>query len=284
LFWYIGMVPDLAALRDRARTRLAGRTYGFLAMGWRGDAEHWDRYERAYLLLAGLAAPLVVSVHTITAFDFAASILPGWHSTLLAPYFVAAAIFSGFAMVIVLAIPIRAAYRLYAYITDRHLQNLGKILLATGLMVGYSYIVENFTAWYSGNHHEMSVALDRVLGPFAGLYWAMVILNVGVPQLLWFGRVRSSPVLLWLIGVVVLIGMWLDRYVIIISSLQRDFLPSSWGPYSPTIWDWGLYIGTFGLFFTLLFLFLRFLPLISIFEVRAQLPQAEVRPGEPSCP
>lgn len=268
LFWYIGLVPDLATLRDRARRPLGQIVYGVLAMGWRGSARHWHRYEVAYLLLAGLATPLVVSVHTIVSFDFSVGIIPGWHSTIFPPYFVAGAIFSGFAMVLLLAIPLRAVYRLHDFITQRHLQNMAKIMLTTGLIVAYGYVMEPFMAWYSGNQFEMFTMTNRAVGPYAVQYAALIVCNVLVTQSLWIERVRSSPVLLWIVSLVVLVGMWLERFIIVITSLHRDFLPSSWGMYSPTFWDWMTLIGSIGLFLTLLFLFLRVLPMISIAEMR----------------
>jgi Ni/Fe-hydrogenase subunit HybB-like protein len=278
LFWFVGLIPDLATLRDRSQSRLGRIIYGVLAMGWRGSAYHWHRYETAYLILAGLATPLVVSVHTVVSFDFAVAQLPGWHSTIFPPYFVAGAIYSGFAMVLVLAIPLRAFYGLEDFITERHLRNMAKILLATGLMVGYGYGIEAFMALYSGNEYEQFVQRNRMLGPYAVAYWSLIFCNVLAPQALWLRFVRSNPIALFLVALVVLVGMWLERYVIVITSLHRDFLPSSWGMYSPTVWDWATFVGTIGLFLTLLFVFLRFLPMISIFEMRTLLPQAEVPP------
>jgi Ni/Fe-hydrogenase subunit HybB-like protein len=275
LFWFIGLIPDLATLRDRARSRLGRVVYGILAMGWRGSAIHWRRYDVAYLLLAGLATPLVVSVHTVVSFDFAISILPGWHTTIFPPYFVAGAIYSGFAMVMVLAIPIRAVYKLEDFLTMRHLQNMAKVMLATGLIVGYGYLIESFMAWYSADQYERYMTLNRLIGPYAPAYWALILFNVLIPQALWFQRVRQSVLQLWLIALAVNIGMWLERFVIVITSLHRDFLPSSWGMYYPTVWDWSTYIGTIGLFFALLFLFLRFLPVISIFEMRTLVEKTE---------
>ncbi len=277
LFWYVGLIPDLATLRDRAQSRLGQVIYGVLAMGWRGSARHWHRYETAYLLLAGLATPLVVSVHTVVSFDFSISILPGWHATIFPPYFVAGAIYSGFAMVLTLAIPLRAVYGLEDFITLRHLQNMAKILLATGLMVAYGYLMETFMAWYSGNLYEEYLILNRMYGPYAPLYWALMVCNVVIPQVLWFKRVRTSVWGLFILALIVNTGMWLERFVIVITSLHRDFLPSSWDMYYPTVWDVATFIGTIGLFLALLFLFIRFLPMISIFEMRTLLPQAEVR-------
>jgi Ni/Fe-hydrogenase subunit HybB-like protein len=279
LFWFVGLIPDLATLRDRARTRMARITYGILAMGWRGSAIHWHRYETAYLLLAGLATPLVVSVHTIVSFDFAISIIPGWHTTIFPPYFVAGAIYSGFAMVMTLAIPLRAIYGLEDFITLRHLQNMAKVMLATGLIVAYGYMTETFMAWYSGSGYETFMILNRMRGPYALIYWMLILCNVLIPQALWSRRVRSSVPALFVIAIIVNIGMWLERFIIVITSLHRDFLPSSWGMYWPTAWDLMTFVGTIGLFLALLFLFVRFLPMIAIFEMRTLLPEAEVKEG-----
>jgi Ni/Fe-hydrogenase subunit HybB-like protein len=276
LFWFIGLIPDLATLRDRSQNRTARVIYGILAMGWRGSAHHWHRYETAYLLLAGLATPLVVSVHTVVSLDFAVAILPGWHTTIFPPYFVAGAIYSGFAMVLTLAIPIRAVYGLEDFITVRHLQNMAKVMLVTGLIVAYGYAIEAFIAWYSADAYEGFLIWNRVTGPYAPAYWALLLCNVVIPQALWFRRVRSSVPLLFVLSLVVNVGMWLERFIIVVTSLHRDFLPSSWGMYSPTIWDWSTFVGTIGLFVALLFLFLRFLPMISIFEMRTILPEAKV--------
>jgi molybdopterin-containing oxidoreductase family membrane subunit len=268
LFWYVGLIPDLATLRDRARHRFARVAYGIFAMGWRGSAVHWHRYETAYLLLAGLATPLVVSVHTIVSFDFAVGIVPGWHSTIFPPYFVAGAIYSGFAMVMTLAIPLRAAYRLEDLITMRHLDNMAKVLLTTGLIVAYGYLMEGFFAWYSANEYEAYMMVNRMTGPYAPMFWALMVCNVVVPQLLWFPRMRANVPLLFVIALIVNLGMWLERYIIVVTSLHRDYLPSSWGMYAGTVWDWATYLGTIGLFLALLFLFIRVLPMISIFEMR----------------
>jgi molybdopterin-containing oxidoreductase family membrane subunit len=281
LFWYVGLIPDMTTLRDRSTSRLGRIVYGVLAMGWRGSARHWHRYEMAYLILAGLATPLVVSVHTVVSFDFSIAILPGWHSTIFPPYFVAGAIYSGFAMVLVLAIPIRQAYGLQDFITGFHLENMAKILLATGLMVGYGYFIEAFMAAYSGNRFEKFVQLNRMLGPYWPAYWGLILCNVISPQVFWIKRMRQSIPVLFLVSLVILIGMWLERFVIIITSLHRDFLPSSWGMYSPTFWDWATLFGSIGLFLSLLFVFLRFLPMISISEMRALLPEVEGR-AEPA--
>ena len=275
LFWFVGLIPDLATLRDRSSSRFGRVLYGILAMGWRGSAIHWHRYDAAYLLLAGLATPLVVSVHTVVSFDFAIGIVPGWHTTIFPPYFVAGAIYSGFAMVMVLAIPIRAVYRLEDFITLRHLQNMAKVMLATGLIVAYGYLMETFMSWYSAGEYERYVTINRWTGPYALVYWALILFNIVIPQALWFKRARTSVVMLWLIALAVNIGMWLERFIIVVTSLHRDFLPSAWNMYYPTVWDWSTYIGTIGLFFALLFLFLRFLPMISIFEMRTLVEKTE---------
>jgi len=273
LFWYVGLIPDLATLRDRAEGKFAQVAYGVLAMGWRGSARHWHRYETAYTLLAGLAAPLVVSVHTIVSWDFAVSVIPGWHTTIFPPYFVAGAVYSGFAMVLTLAIPLRQLYGLKDYITDRHLDNMAKVMLATGLIVAYGYLVEGFMIWYNGNVYEMSMLLDRMTGAYAPAYWLLITCNVVIPQLLWRPSVRANPWMLFVISIVINIGMWLERFIIIVTSLHHDFLPSSWGMFYPTRWDIGTYVGTIGLFLSLLFLFIRFLPVISIFETRELLSE-----------
>jgi Ni/Fe-hydrogenase subunit HybB-like protein len=269
LFWFIGLLPDLATLRDRAKNPVAKIIYGFLAMGWRGSAVHWYRHETASLLLAGLATPLVLSVHTIVSFDFAFAIVPGWHATIFPPYFVAGAIYAGFAMVLTLSIPVRKIFGLEDFITMRHLDNMGKVLLATGLIVGYGYMMEAFSAYYSGNEYERFMILNRMGGPYAIFYWCLVACNIVTPQFLWSRKVRSKVGALFAIAMVVNVGMWLERFVIVVTSLHRDFLPSSWGMYYPTRWDIATFVGTIGLFLALLFLFIRFLPLISIFEMRA---------------
>jgi len=278
LFWFIGLIPDLATLRDRARHRLAKILYGILAMGWRGSAIHWHRHETASLLLAGLATPLVISVHTVVSFDFATGIVPGWHSTIFPPYFVAGAIYAGFAMVMTLAIPLRAFYNLQDFVTLRHLENMAKVMLASGLIVGYGYIMEAFMGFYSGNIYDQYMTVNRMVGPYAKAYWALLFCNIVVPQALWSSRVRRNVVALFLISLVVSVGMWLERYVIVVTSLHRDFLPSSWGMYTATRYDWMTYLGTIGLFFAMFFLFVRFLPMISIFEMRGMVPhKAEAR-------
>ncbi len=268
LFWFVGLLPDLAAMRDKAEHPLLRFLYGMLAMGWRGSARHWHHYDRAYLLLAAIATPLVVSVHTVVSFDFAISVLPGWHTTVLPPFFVAGAIFSGFAMVITLLIPIRKIYKLQDFITDRHFDLMAKVMLTTGLVVSYGYLIEFFVGWYSGSDYEIFMLLNRVGGPYAVLYWGMVFCNSVVIQLLWFKRIRRNLLVLFFISIVVNIGMWLERFVIVVISLSADYIPSSWALYFPTGWDWALLFGTIGLFLTLLFLFIRTMPMISIFEVR----------------
>jgi Ni/Fe-hydrogenase subunit HybB-like protein len=272
MFWFVGLIPDLASMRDRAKKKWQKVTYGVFAMGWRGSAHHWHRYEMAYLLLAGLAAPLVVSVHSVVSFDFAVSMLPGWHATIFPPYFVAGAVYSGFAMVISLVIPVRKMYHMEAYITDRHLDYMAKVMLTTGLIVLYGYMTELFFAFYSGNDYEGFMMWNRITGPYWWSYTALIFCNGIVPQLLWSKKVRSHTVILFIISIIVNIGMWLERFVIIVTSLHRDFLPSSWGMFYPTIWDWATYIGTLGLFGCLMFLFIRVMPMISIFEIKHLLP------------
>jgi len=275
LFWYVGLIPDFATLRDRARSKPFKIAYGMLSLGWRGAARHWERYETAYLLLAGLATPLVVSVHTVVSLDFAVGIIPGWHATIMPPYFVAGAIYSGFAMVMTLAIPLRVVFGLQDFITMRHLQNMAKIILATGLIVAYGYLMEAFFAWYSANPYEGAMMKGRMTGPYGWAYWLLILCNGLTPQLLWLKRVRTSTLALFGICLVVNVGMWLERFVIVVTSLSRDFLPSSWHHYAGTRWDWMLYLGTIGLFGALVFLFIRFLPMISIFEMRTLVPHGD---------
>ncbi len=269
LFWYIGLIPDLATLRDRARNPLAKMGYGLFAMGWNGSAKHWHRYKTAYLLLAGLSTPLVVSVHTIVSLDFTIGIVPGWHSTIFPPYFVAGAIFSGFAMVVTLMLPLRWYFGLKDFITDKHLNSMGKIMLATGMIVTYGYFMEGFMAWYGGNTYEMFTMLkERPFGYYWYIWWIMVFCNCVIIQLLWIPWVRRNVYALWGLSILINVGMWQERYIIVVSSLHSDFLPSSWGTYHGTIWDVMTYVGTIGLFLTLLFLFVRFLPMIAIAELR----------------
>ncbi len=277
LFWYLGMIPDLATLRDQSKNKFAYVFYGILSCGWRGASRHWKLHETASLLLAGLATPLVLSVHTVVSFDFTVAILPGWHSTIFPPYFVAGAIYSGFAMVLVLALPIRAVFGFENLVTERHINNCAKLMLTTGLFLAYTYAIEPFTAWYSGNQYEMFVAHNRAFGPYAWAYWTVIACNVVIPQLLWFRRFRIRTKPLFAISLVVLYGMWLERYMIIISSLHRDYLPSSWSNFIATFWDNALLFGSIGVFITLFALFVRFLPMISMYEVRSLLPFS--RPG-----
>ena len=274
LFWYLGMIPDLATFRDRATGYWRKLIYGLFALGWRGSSRQWHRYERAYLLLAGLATPLVLSVHSVVSFDFAVSQVPGWHSTIFPPYFVAGAIFSGFAMVVTLMVPARAFFGLKDLVTIRHLENMNKVILATGSMVGYAYGIEFFMAWYGGNPYEQFAFINRAFGPYAWAYWTMVTCNVLVPQAFWFKRVRTTPWMMLIAAVLVNVGMWFERFVIIVTSLSRDYLPSSWGYFRPTMVDIGMFIGSFGLFFTLFLLFCRYLPIVAMAEVKSILPHA----------
>ncbi len=271
LFWYTGLIPDLATLRDRAPRGIRRTIYGIFALGWRGSARHWFRYEMAYLLIGGMSAPLVVSVHTIVSFDFAVSVIPGWHTTIFPPYFVAGAIYSGFAMVLTILIPVREWFNMKDFITTRHLDNMAKVMLATGLVVAYGYFSEAFYAWYSGNEYERFMMSNRMFGGgYWWAYWCLMFCNVLSPQFLWIKWVRQNPVPLFVASIVVNIGMWLERYVIVVTSLTRDFLPQAWGQYTGTIFDWAAYVGSIGLFITMLCLFVRFLPMISIFELRVQ--------------
>jgi Ni/Fe-hydrogenase subunit HybB-like protein len=275
LFWYMGLVPDLAVFRDRAKTRLRKIAYGFFALGWTGSNRHWSNYEKAYLILAGLSTPLVLSVHSIVSLDFAVSQLPGWHTTIFPPYFVAGAVFSGFGMVLTLLIPLRKWCKLEDIITMRHIDLMCKVTLATGSIVGYAYLMELFIAWYSGSPYERFAFINRIKGPFAWGYWLMMICNVVVPQFFWFKRIRNHLLVVWIISILVNVGMWFERFVIIVISLHRDFLPSNWAHYTPSWVDVCTFIGTFGLFFTLFLLFMRFLPMIAISEVKGITPQAD---------
>jgi molybdopterin-containing oxidoreductase family membrane subunit len=275
LFWYMGLIPDLAVMRDRAKSKLRQFGYGLFALGWTGSNRHWSNYEKAYLILAGLSTPLVLSVHSIVSLDFAVSQLPGWHTTIFPPYFVAGAIFSGFGMVLTLLIPLRSIFKLQDIITMRHIDVMCKVTLATGSIVGYAYAMEFFIAWYSGNPNERFHFMNRALGPYNWAWLLMVIPNVVVPQIFWFKRARQSLVLVFIISIVVNVGMWFERFVIIVIGLHRDFMPSNWGYYKPTIVDICTYIGTFGLFFTFFLLFIRFLPMIAVSEVKGVTPQAD---------
>ena len=277
LFWYVGLIPDLAVLRDkaaRAGKKIATYLYGIFSVGWRGANRHWKNYERAYLILAGISTPLVLSVHSIVSFDFAVSQIPGWHTTIFPPYFVAGAIFSGFALVLTLMIIARQIYGFKDFVTMYHIDTMNKFLLATGTMVGYAYAMEFFIAWYSGNEYERFAFVNRAFGPYSWAYWTMFSCNVFVPQIFWFKKMRRSIVVAFIVSILVNIGMWFERFVIVVTSLHRDFLPASWGYYSPTWVDICMYIGTFGLFFTLFLIFLRFLPMIAISEVKGVMPEA----------
>ncbi|MCX8228409.1 MAG: polysulfide reductase NrfD [Planctomycetota bacterium] len=274
LFWYMGMVPDLATQRDRAKTKLRQFLYGIFALGWNGSNRHWHRYERAYLLLAALATPLVLSVHSVVSFDFAVAQIPGWHTTIFPPYFVAGAIFSGFAMVLTLSIPARALFGFKHIITMRHIELMCKVIMCTGMLVGYAYAMEFFMAWYSGNRYEGFTFVNRAFGPYAWAYWTMVSCNVISPQIFWFKRARRCIPLIFVISIFVNIGMWFERFVITVTSLNRDFLPSSWNYFSPTIVDILTLAGSFGLFFTLFLLFCRWLPQVAISEVKNVMPSA----------
>ncbi len=274
LFWYMGMIPDLATLRDRAKSMPRQIIYGILAVGWRSSNRHWHRFEMAYLLLAALATPLVISVHSVVSFDFAVSLIPGWHTTIFPPYFVAGAIFSGFAMVVTLIIPTRYFFGLQEIITKRHLENMSKIILATSMMVGLAYSTEFFIAWYSGNPYESFTFMNRAFGPYAWAYWTMVTCNVIVPQIFWFKKMRLNLKVMWVASILINVGMWFERFVIVVSSLSRDFLPTSWGYYSPTVVDVMTFVGSFGLFFTLFLLFIRFGPLVGMAEVKGVMPQS----------
>ncbi len=272
VFWYIGMVPDLATIRDRAQNKWRKRIYGALSLGWRGTAQNWNHYEMVYMLLAGLSTPLVLSVHSIVSFDFAVAVLPGWHTTIFPPYFVAGAIFSGFAMVVTLMSIIRELVPVFKdYVTLNHMEAINKIIMTTGLMVGYAYGSEFFIAWYSGVEYEQFIFLNRAFGPYGWSYWIMISCNVLIPQLFWFRFFRRSIPWMFVISIFVNIGMWFERFVIVVTSLHRDFLPSSWGMWVPTIWDFGALFGSFGLFFTLFLLYIRVLPAISIVEVKTVL-------------
>ncbi|MGQ9819892.1 MAG: NrfD/PsrC family molybdoenzyme membrane anchor subunit [Candidatus Kapaibacteriales bacterium] len=275
VFWYVGLIPDLAMLRDRASNPIKKTIYSILSFGWRHSTRHWNHYEMLYLILAGFATPLVLSVHTIVSFDFAVSILPGWHTTIFPPYFVAGAVFSGFAMVQNVLIVVRKVFNLEHIITLDTLEKMNKVMLATGMMVGYAYAMEFFIAWYSGNPLESFVFLNRAFGNYAWAYWIMVSCNVLFTQLFWFKKIRRNIPLMFIIGILVNVGMWFERFVIVVTTLSRDFLPTSWDYFKPTIFDIGILIGSFGLFFTLVILFIKFLPVVSIAEVKAVIPTSQ---------
>ena len=281
LFWYTGLIPDLATFRDKAKHNITKRIYGVLALGWRGSARHWERYEKATLLLAGLSTPLVLSVHTVVSFDFAVSVLPGWHATIFPPYFVAGAVYAGFAMVLTLAIPLRKLYGVEDFITMRHIDNMAKVMLVTGLIVVYGYACEAFYGWYSANQYERFMLKNRIYhGPMAWSYWMLMLCNFLVPQLMWSRKMRHNLLAVFTVAMFVNVGMWLERFVIVVTSLHRDFLPSSWDMYYPTFWDFSTFFGTIGLFLTLFFLFVRVLPMIAIFEMRMLLPTGSTAHGE----
>ncbi len=279
-FWFVGLVPDFATLRDRATGAVRRAVYGVLSLGWNGSTRTWHRYELVYLLLAGLATPLVFSVHTIVSFDFATSVIPGWHTTIFPPYFVAGAIFSGLSMVLTLMLVARKVMRLEAYITQRHVDAMCKLILGTGGIVALAYATEFFIAWYSGNPYERFVFMNRAMGPFAWAYWIMVTCNVVVPQLFWFRRIRGKVLAVFVLSLLINVGMWFERFVIIVTSLHRDFLPSSWATYRPTLIEILTLVGSFGLFFTLFLLFCRFLPVIAIGEVKGVLAHGAAKDGE----
>ncbi len=280
LFWFVGLIPDLATLRDRARNPLRRAIYGALALGWRGANRHWQNYERAYLILAALSTPLVLSVHSVVSFDFATSVMPGWHTTIFPPYFVAGAVFSGFAMVMTLMLITRAVYGMRSLVTIKHLELMNKIILVTGSLVGYAYGMEFFIAWYGGNEYERFVFVhNRLTGPYAWAYWTMISCNVLSPQVFWFKKLRTSIPVMFVVSILVNIGMWFERFVIIVTSLYRDFIPSSWGYFRPTLVDIFTYGGTLGLFFTLFLLFIRWVPMIAISEVKGVLPEADPHHG-----
>lgn len=279
LFWFVGLVPDLATLRDKATKKLPQTIFGMLSLGWRGSTKHWHRYEQAYLLLAGLSAPLVLSVHTIVSYDFAMSIVPGWNVTVFPPYFVAGAVFAGFAMVLLLALPVRAWYGLKDLITMRHIDWMCKIMLATGLIVFYGYILEVFYGWYSANPAELSLVQWRFRGPYAPAYWMLILCNGIIPQLMWVPKLRRHLPTVWVVALVVNVGMWLERFVIIPMSLTKNYLPASDRMYYPTIVDFTMFFGTIGLFFFLMWLFIRFLPVINIFEVKDLLFKMKQKDG-----
>ena len=275
LFWYVGLIPDFATLRDRATHKVRRWVYGFLALGWRGSNRHWSNYERSYLILAALSTPLVLSVHSVVSFDFATSVEPGWHTTIFPPYFVAGAVFSGFAMVMTLLLIARTVYGLHDLVRIRHLELMNKIMLTTGSLVGYAYAMEFFIAWYSGNPYERYVFINRATGDYWWAYWSMITCNVISPQLFWFKKLRRSIPVMFVVSIIINIGMWFERFVIIVTSLHNDYLPSAWGNFSPTLFDITTFMGSLGLFFTAFLLFLRWMPMIAIAEVKMVIPEAD---------
>lgn len=273
IFWFTGLVPDIATYRDRAKNALVKKFYGVLSLGWRGSARHWHRYEHAFIILAGLSTPLVLSVHTVVSFDFASAILPGWHATIFPPYFVAGAIYAGFAMVLTLLIPLRVVYGLQDLITMRYIENMSKVMLVTGLVVAYGYLCEAFFGWYGADKYERFVLKNQIWhGPYAPIYWLLMLCNVLVPQLMWSKKLRNNTIIVFTVCMFINVGMWLERFVIIVVSLHRDFVPSSWEMYSPTIWDYATLFGSIGLFVFLFFIFIRLFPMITIFEMHGLLP------------
>src|ERR1700685_161413 len=284
VFWYIGMIPDFGTLRDRAQLPLAKYFYGMLSLGWRGSTRHWIRYESASALLAGLSTPLVLSVHTVISFDFAVAAMAGWHTTIFPPYFVAGAVYSGFAMVLTLAIPIRKFYHLEDLVTLRHLDNMAKVMLGTGLIVGYGYGMEVFMSWYAASHWEFFMIWSRMFGPMGWAYWILILTNLAIPlTTLWSRKLRVNALFLFLLSFVINTGMWFERFVIVVTSLYRDYLPGSWGTYRATKWDYMTFVGTWGMFTFLFLLFVRFLPMIPMSEIRMMLPQTKIRKGGPDA-
>lgn len=275
LFWFVGLIPDLATLRNYVKSDIAKKVYSIFSLGWTGSNRHWHHYEIAYMILAGISTPLVLSVHSVVSFDFTVGIMPGWHTTIFPPYFVAGAIFSGFAMVMTLMVIAREILDLKQFITLKHFENMNKIILATGMMVGYAYAMEMFIAWYSGSQWERWIFINRALGDYAWAYWTMVICNVVSPQVYWFKKARRSIPLMFIISIFVNIGMWFERFTIIATTLHHDFLPASWGYYSPTWVEISIFVGTFGIFLTLFLLFAKFVPVIAIAEVKAIMPGAQ---------
>ncbi len=279
VFWFVGLIPDLASVRDRAKNKIRKAIYTVLSMGWRGSNKAWNHYEMTYMILAALSTPLVLSVHTIVSFDFATSLIPGWHTTIFPPYFVAGAVFSGFAMVVTLLVIMREVFGFKNYITLSHLEKMNKVIMATGLMVGYAYICEFFIAWYSGGAFETYVFINRAFGPYWWAYWTMFCCNVFIPQIFWFRAARRNIAVMFVVSLYVNIGMWFERYVIVVTSLHRDFVPSSWRMYFPTWWDWGWTFGSMGVFFVLFLLFVRVLPTIAMAEVKSVMPQPQPKGG-----
>lgn len=280
IFWYVGLIPDFAILRDRTKSKIKKTIYSITSLGWRNSNRHWHHYEMVYLVLAGFATPLVLSVHTIVSFDFAVAIVPGWHSTIFPPYFVAGAVFSGFAMVQNVLIIIRKIFHYEHIITLDTLEKMNKVIILTGSMVGYAYIMESFTAWYSGNPIEQFTFVNRALGPYAWAFWIMVSCNVLFPQLFWIKKIRRSIPLMFIIAILVNVGMWFERFVITVSSLANDYLPSSWAYFTPTLTDLAILLGSFGFFFTCVLMFSKTMPVVSMVEVKSILPGAQPSHGD----